>query len=227
MGEPTPTIGWRKNEDGMIVTWDLPNGAECAPMPAEAQHAAMDAVEARWGALCRESGERHQLPDGWLQAMIWRESLGNPKAFRQERHKDGTPIVSPNGRPLTGVGLMQITSPALKGQRTDAELMSPALNIEIGAKYLAEIAARPDVKGDFARASATFNAGSVQPSKDNPWGMRSTGNHVQAEVCAYNYFVSLKLADEQRTAALAVAVQFDLRDTLESNAVSPATETEA
>lgn len=199
----------------MIVTWDLPNGAECVPMLTRDLQAGMDAVEARWGALCLEVAARHQLPNGWLQAMIWRESGGNPRAFRQERNPDGTPIISPNGRPLTGVGLLQITSPALKGGRTDEELFSPALNVELGARYVAELSGRPDIKGDFPRVSAAFNAGSVRASQRNPWGMVMTTGHVQAEVCAYNYWLSKRMADESREAALAFAKNFgplELRD---------------
>lgn len=199
----------------MIVTWDLgpPQGAEVAPMLAPALQSGMDLVEQKWGDLCREIGARHQLPDGWLQAMIWRESAGNERAYRVEKRPDGTPIVI-NGRTLTGVGLMQITSPALKRNRTDAELFNPALNIELGAAYLSEIASRPDVKGDFPRASAVFNAGSLRDSSKNRWGLVMTSGHVDAEVSAYNYWLSRRMSDEQRAAAMAAAVQFSELDLL-------------
>lgn len=198
----------------MIVVWDLgpPTGAEVAPMLSEVLRSGLDKVEERWGDLCREIGGRHQLPDGWLQAMIWRESAGNPRAFRQERNQDGTARYVA-GRLLTGVGLMQITSPALKKSRTDTELFDPALNIELGARYVAELASRPDCRGkdgvpDFARIAAAFNAGSVRDSSRNRWGMVQTTGHVDAEVAAYNYWLARRMQETQREAALAIAHQF-------------------
>ena len=204
----------------MILTWDLgpPLGAEVAPMLAGPIRSGMDLVEQRWGDMCREIGSRHQLPDGWLQAMIWRESAGNPRAFRIEKDKFGTPIVV-NGRALTGVGLMQITSSALKGRRTDAELFDPGINIELGARYIAELASRPDTKGDFPRVCAAFNAGSARDSSRNRWGLVQTAGHVDAEVAAYNYWLSRQMSDVQRAAAEAMAHQFsafDLSPTLGS-----------
>lgn len=216
MSELPSTIGWRKrDEDGLIVTWDLPNGAEHAPMLASELQSGFLKVEAQWADLCREIGNRHQLPEGWLLAMIWRESGGNPRAFRQETDKEGNPVYV-NGRALTGVGLMQITSPALKKNRTDTELFDPGINIECGARYLSEIAARPDVKGDFPRAAAAYNAGSVRASTMNEWGMVMTRGHVSAEVAAYNFFLSTKMKDEERAAALAFAKQFTLFDLIPS-----------
>lgn len=211
----TPTIGWRKRaEDGMIVVWDLPpNGAEVAPMLDATQWNGIKAVEARWGELCREIGSRHQLPDGWLQAMIWRESGGNPRAFRQETDKFGNPLYV-GGRALTGIGLMQITHPSLKRGRTDTELFDPGINIETGARYLAEIAARPDVKGDFPRAAACFNAGSVRGSTANRWGMHSTGSHIDQEVRALNTWIYSRLKGEQFYAAQALAKQFSTLELL-------------
>lgn len=203
----------------MIVTWDLPNGAEVVPMLSDAEKASMDRVEEKWGDLCRESSARHQLPDGWLQAMIKRESNGNERAFRQEKDKNGQPIRDASGRLLTGVGLLQITSPALKKNRTDTELFAPALNIELGAGYVAYLASRPDTKGsdgkpDFARIAAAFNAGSVRDSSRNRWGMVQTNGHVDAEVAAYNYWIARKMSDAQRAAAFAVAHEFSETDLL-------------
>jgi len=208
-------IGWRRrDEDGMIVTWDLPNGAEHVPMLATELREGLDRVEQQWGELCRDVAIRHEIPEGWLQSMIWRESGGNPKALRHETDKEGKQIVV-KGRPLTGVGLMQITSNALKKAWTDAELMGPKLNVEIGATYVANLASRVETQGadgkpDFARIAAAFNAGSVRPSTMNEWGMVMTRGHVSAEVAAYNYWLSTRMAEEQKVAALAMTKQFTL-----------------
>lgn len=212
------TIGWRRREgDSVILTWDLPNGAEHAPMLSPELQGGLIKVEAQWGDLCREIGGRHQLPDGWLQAMIWRESGGNPRAFRQETDKEGNPLHDPSGRAVTGVGLLQITSPALKKNRTDAELFDPGINIELGAGYVSYLAGRPDTKGpdglpDFCRIAAAFNAGSVRASTMNEWGMVMTRGHVSAEVAAYNFWLTLKMSEEQKAAALAFAKNFSVLD---------------
>ncbi len=206
MGEPTPTIGWRRrDEDGMFVVWDLPSGPEAVPMLEAAQWKAVGEVERKWGDLCREIGGRHQLPDGWLQAMIWRESGGNPNA----RNPEGTADPANDG-----IGLLQITSKALKGGRTDVELFSPRTNIEIGARYISWLASLPGIKGDFPRIAAAFNAGSVQPSKQNRWGMVSTGSHVDQEVRALNTWIYLKLEGEKFFAAQALAKQFSTTELL-------------
>jgi hypothetical protein len=229
MAEPTPTIGWRKrDEDGMIVVWDLgpPRGEEVAPMLDATQWTGVRAVEERWGELCREIGSRHQLPDGWLQAMIWRESGGNPRAYRVERDKNGQAIMV-NGRALTGVGLLQITSPALKRNRTDTELFDPGINIELGARYISELASRLDCKGadgrpDFARIAASFNAGSVRPSTANRFGMHSTGSHIDQEVRALNVWIYQKLEGEKFFAAQALAKQFSTAELLGEDFDRPA-----
>lgn len=182
--------GWRTTEDGMVLVWDLPNGPERAPMLAPAQAAQLESVEARWGDICRAASARHGLPDGWLQAMIWRESNGNPRAY------------NPDG----GRGLLQITAPALKAGKSDEQLYDPVTNIEIGAHYLAYLARRyadPDGRFNFPKASAAFNAGSVRESSQNPWGMVQTTGHVSSEVAALNTWLSRSLSAEQKAQVLA------------------------
>lgn len=215
------TIGWRKrDEDGLIVTWDLPNGAEVVPMLDATQWNGIKAVEEKWGELCREIGGRHQLPDGWCQAMIWRESGGDPRAYRIEKDKNGQPIHDDTGRLLTGVGLMQITNPAIKKNRTDAEVFNPPVNIELGAGYISYIASRPDVrdpdgKPDFARIAAAFNHGHVEASTANRWGMVATGSHIDQEVRALNTWIYLQLEGQKFFAAQALAKEFSLPELLD------------
>lgn len=219
------TIGWRvREEDSLIATWDLPNGAEEIPMLKAEDWAKVRAIEEKWGPLCREIGAKNLLPDGWCQSMIKRESDGFARATRIERHGDGTPIVV-NGRPLTGIGLLQITDPGLKGHRTDEELYDPRLNLEIGCRYISYLASRPDTRGkdgkpDFACVAAAFNAGGVHDSSANRWGMRCTGDHVDYEVRALNTWTYLKLEGQKIFAAQALAKNFNLQDTLESGHVT-------
>lgn len=208
----------------MIITWDLPNGAEVMPLLKAEEWNKIRAIEEKWGPLCREIGEKHFLPDGWCQAMIKRESDGFARATRIERRADGTPIIV-NGRPLIGVGLLQITDNGIKGKHTDEELYDPRLNLDIGCGYISYLASRPDTRGkdgkpDFACIAAAFNAGGVHDSNANRWGMRCTGDHVDYEVRALNTWTYLKLQGEKLFAAQAHAKDFNLQDTLESGHVS-------
>lgn len=173
----------------MVVIRTTPDAAEHAPSLTGPQAVILDQVEAKWGGMCRVYSEAYGLPDGWIQAMIYRESGGNEGAFRRE----------PNG--WTGIGLLQITYPALKGHRkvtengvsrwvggkSDEEVFRPSTNLDIGAKYIASL--MKTYGNDFPKVAAAFNAGSVRPSNENPWGMHSTGNHISAEVAALNYWI--------------------------------------
>lgn len=205
--------GWRQREDGLWVVWDVPAdpaapiGPELVMMLSGAQAAIVDQVEARWGDLCRQEAGAYGVPDGVCQSHIYRESGGNARAYRQERHADGSPIISPGGRPLTGIGLMQITAPQLKGTWTDEQLFDPALNIRIGSRYLAFLGKQ--YNWNFPKVCAAFNAGSVRPSQDNPWNMVQTSGHVTSEVMAYNYWASRRLDEAQRIATTAVTVGLD------------------
>lgn len=178
------------------------------------QHLAFEAVEHKWGDLCRQIATPMEIPDGWLQAMIYRESGGNAKARNREK--------TPDDPADDGIGLLQITSQALKRGFTDEQLFDPATNIRVGAKYVAFLGAI--YKWDFASVAAAFNAGSVRPSSQNRWGMVMTAGHVSSEVAAYNYFLILKADDEKKAAMAAVAQQFNLFELLDGKAGDDAVE---
>lgn len=220
------SIGWRKREeDGLIVTWNLPHGAEELRMLPASEWESVKRVEAKYGDICRELGGKHLLPDGLLQAMILREGGLKDRAFRQEpKRRDEV-------AGWTGIGPLQITHPSLKkrhkvqvgtveidgktvplwkweGGYTDEQLYEPRLNIGLGANYASELAARPDVKGDMVKMFAAFNAGSVRDTSSNPFGMVSTGNHIDYEVRAFNTWTYLHLEGEKFFAAQAFAKNF-------------------
>lgn len=203
----------------MFVVWDLPNGPESVPLLDASQWNQIKMVEYKWGELCREIGAKHQLPDGWLQAMIWRESGGDEHA----RNRESTPADPSDD----GIGLLQITSKALKKGRSDVELFVPRTNIEIGAGYISWLASLPATRGsdgaaDFPRIAAAFNAGSVQASSANRWGMVSTGSHIDQEVRAYNTWVYLRLEGQKFFAAQAFAKSFPTSDLLGDDFDKPA-----
>ena len=184
---------WKTDEDGLIVV-TKEDGNLFIPTLTGKQAAVLDSVLARWGDLARAIAEQNSIPDRWLLAMIYQESAGYPRAFRRE----------PSG--LTGIGLVQITSPSLKGEYSDEQLFDPHLNLSIGARYIRQIAARPDVAWDWPKVSATFNAGSPRPSSENQWNLFCYGNHVDAEVSANNYQVLRVKADPTAAAQRAYAL---------------------
>lgn len=196
-GECAVAYQWTTELPSGLIVVTKEDGSQFVPTLTAARAVNMDRVYDRWGPMVRRLSNAYGLPRWqWGAAMIYQESLGNERAFRQERHADGTPIVSqPSGRPLTGVGLMQITSEALKGHYTDEQLYDPELNIRIGLSYIRNLYNR--YGDDFPKLSAAFNAGSVRPSDKNPWGMYCYGSHVDSEVSAMNYAILRELDEHQ------------------------------
>ena len=101
-----------------------------------------------YGDLIWLSARRHEVDGLLLASIIEAESGFNPRA------------VSPRG----ALGLMQIM-PATAGIQTLDETLDPAVNIELGARYLAGLMRRFD--GDVALALAGYNAG---PAKVERYG---------------------------------------------------------
>jgi hypothetical protein len=179
---------WRTDTNGVIhVTGD--DGEERIPVLSGDWVNSYNHVDARWRPLVTQVAERWGLMPEWLLAMAWRESGGEPDSHSA----DG------------GVGLMQITNPALKGGRTDAQLCDPETSLEIAARFIARDLI-PRYGRDFPRVAAAYNAGSVRPSSMNAWGMVCTGSHIDSEVCALNYAIiermRLEAAELEQTLAL-------------------------
>lgn len=173
---------WRTDSKGVI--WTIRDGErEQALTLGLAGAQQMDQVISRWEPLALKHSLRTLVPVAWILSMIWRESNGNPTA----RHKE-----NPADPRTDGLGLMQLTIKYFAGNHSDAQLVDPDLNIQIGSDYCASLSKR--YGGDFAKVSASFNAGSVRPSTLNPFGMVSTGNHIEAEVSASNYYLTHRLA---------------------------------
>jgi hypothetical protein len=175
---------WRTDERGIV--WVTRPGEPEHTLTLGLQMAAlMDRVITRWEQLAETHAIRVGIPRGWILAMIWRESGGNPNA----RNPEGTADPSNDG-----IGLLQLTSSGFKIGHTDSELMNPDLNLRIGTDYIASLARR--YQHDFPRVSAAFNAGSVRPSDANPFGMYTTGNHIEAEIAALDYYLTRTLPPE-------------------------------
>ncbi len=180
---------WRTDEHGLIVV-TKEDGSQFVPTLTGKYADVMSSVIARWGDTVRPIAEQFGIVERWILAMIYQESGGNPRAFRRE----------PNG--WTGIGLLQITHPSLKGGHTDEQLFDPQLNLTIGARYIKQIAGRDDVKWDWPRVAATFNAGSPRPNPKSQWNLFCYGNHVDAEVAAQNYCVLRAMTPSEHPAPL-------------------------
>src|SRR5882672_5134896 len=109
---------WRTDERG-IVRVTAPGELEHAPSLGMADARVMDGVIGRWEPLAAKHAARVGCPKGWILAMIWRESGGNPMAVNPEDRS--TPADD-------GLGLMQLTFKYFHGNHSRTELMDPDLN---------------------------------------------------------------------------------------------------
>lgn len=199
---------WRIDPSSRLVVVSTDGGPEWILDTTELA-SLVESVHARWHETVAPIAAKFGLPPEGIEAQICQESAGNPRAFRQE----------PNG--WTGIGLLQITHPSLKGGHSDAELFDPALNIEIGARYTADLARKyrtPEGLPDWPRVFASFNAGSPRPNPKSQWNLFCYGNHVDAEVKFYNHLRLMDLNETQRMVVAAVGMQFDMQDLVD---VSP------
>lgn len=180
------------------------DGTEFVPTLSGGHAAEVDRVEAaHWQVAVKTSERWTQVPPEWLIAMEWQESR-NPYVCARNPEK----LPGPED---DGVGPLQITNKGLKAGYTDAQLCDPATNYDIGARYIQRVLiplveTKTQTQADFPRVSAAFNSGGVYPSGANEWGLRCTGNHVDAEVAALNYLLLKQAAFEGEV----LASQFDL-----------------
>ncbi len=186
---------WRTAPDGRIVVSDG-GGPEFIPSyhPGSPDASLVERVEARWGDLCRRIAGRHGLADGWTQSHIKRESKGDPRA----RNPEKKPGVEDDG-----VGLLQITNPALKAAYTDEQLQDPEINLEIGCGFLASLVRR--YGPNFPRICAAFNAGGIyppHPGEVTRWGMHAAPGHIDEEVRSLNYYLERGMSEAERVAPL-------------------------
>jgi hypothetical protein len=196
---------WRVDPPTGLVFVRTDGGEEWLPK-TEYYATACTRVDAMWRATVIPIAAKHGLSEDGILAMIKQESDGRPKAYRLE--KSGA----------TGIGLLQITDPGLKGHHTDEQLYDPRLNIEIGTAYAAELARRyhtADGLPDWPRVFAAFNAGSARPDPKSPWNLMCTGPHVDNEVRFLNTIIMARMNATQVAALEAFSHQFDLEAALD------------
>lgn len=119
--------------------------------PGLAQDTAAPIAVDRYAAEIAEAARRFGLPSSWIDAVLWRESRGDPAAIS----------------PKSARGLMQIMPATWDALATRYRLGSnpfdPRANVHAGAAYLREMY---DRYGDLALALAAYNAG---PGRVDEW----------------------------------------------------------
>ncbi len=173
--------GWRTEPTGLIVV-TRDDWSEFVPMLLGEPRVAMDGILERWGPICRAEAEKRSLDWRWMAAMIYRESGGDPKAFRRE----------PNG--WTGIGLLQLTHPAVKGPHSDEALFDPELNVRVATQHTYGLKKR--YGNNFPQICAAYNAGSARPPSpghENAWNLHCTRGHIDACVSSLNYAVTREI----------------------------------
>jgi len=127
-----------------------------------------------WRSLISEKAHKYQIPQALVASIMAAESAGRPEA------------VSYAG----ALGLMQVmpgTANYLAGRRmTREEVLDPSTNVDLGAKYLAELMER--YSGNLVKVPAGYNAGSARCTR-NPsdrWGLVQNRGYVEKVLRLYN-----------------------------------------
>lgn len=187
---------WDNAPNGVVsVSWD--GTRYVAPVLSGRMAATADHVIATWEPLVREicettkGYEDRPLPVVYGLAHIIVESGGDPHAFRNEGHDDA------NGRPVTGVGLLQITAPGLKGSHSDEKLFDPRLNLSIGLHHLAY---RWRTGIDLVATTSMWNAGAQPngrpwPSEKSPYGFREYIVYGTSGAIIYDHITAILRAN--------------------------------
>lgn len=159
---------WRLTPAGVVLE------GQAEPLRTVGQPATVRRIWRDFGHLVAASCAANGVPLEIAVATIATESRGVPSAV----------LVEPDDR--RSVGLMQTlvgTASEVMGREVSAaELADPALSIEAGVRYLAR--QRPKTDFQPPLVAAAYNAGGLYASDDNPWRLRSTGDHV-ARFCRF------------------------------------------
>ena len=147
------------------------------------------------------ASQKHGVPVPIIIATISTESSGNPKNdYRYEpgfydryiknndRWKDH-PFYKFPERISASYGLMQIMYPTaydLGFRGNPEDLKDPATNLDFGVAYIASPSQVKEHGWDPPKIACAYNAGSVQSTDQNAWGMKCYGDHLDRWVPAYN-----------------------------------------
>lgn len=156
---------WRLTPGGVVAE------GEAEPMRTVGQPVTVRRIWRDFGPHIQASAARNGVPLELIVATIATESRGIVRAS----------LTEPDGR--QSVGLMQTltgtASEVMGGPVSPQDLLDPALSIEAGTRYIARQRRVTDYQPPLV--AAAYNAGGLYPPReqdDNPWRLRSTGDHV-------------------------------------------------
>ena len=137
----------------------------------------------RWTNLSAKYSSKYGVPVAWILAIIYAESLGNPNAVNSE--------VPP------GLGLMQITDPGLKRGLSNAQVLIPDTNLDIGVSFIKRIITLGN--HDLVKVASYYNCGgrsdgsphTAPTSGQNPaWGYCATVGYLERVTQASNTYLA-------------------------------------
>jgi hypothetical protein len=173
---------WRLTSDGIIME------NESDPERTVGEPVTVRRIWRDFGPIIKAKCATHGVPAELVVTTIAVESGGGIKASR----------VEPDGR--SSVGLMQTlistATEALKRPVTAEELETPEISIDAGTKHISD--QRLLTKFDPIFVAAAYNAGSLarpRPQDDNPFHLRSTGDHLIRTKKFYNDTVAVAKAE--------------------------------
>ena len=179
---PFGGLRWQLTPDGIVCE------NEAAPERTVGEPATVRRIWRDFGPIIKEVCARHGVPAEIVVTTIAVESRGIVKAA----------LVEPDGR--TSVGLMQTligtASEALGRAVTGRELETPEISIEAGTRYIANN--REKTHFDPILVAAAYNSGGLNEPRaqdDNPFHLRSTGDHLIRTKLYYNDTVATAKAE--------------------------------
>lgn len=112
----------------------------------------LEAISTDWRDLAEAAEHKYSLPDRSIEALIYNESGGNPKA-----------ISYVHGKPCA-YGLTQMTPRTARryGLLTKADLLDPVKNVDAGAHHYKDLL-EANKQHAIAHTYSDYNAGSAAP----------------------------------------------------------------
>ena len=179
---PFGGLRWQLTPDGIVCE------NEVAPERTVGEPETVRRIWRDFGPIIQEVCARLGVPAEIVVTTIAVESRGIVKAA----------LVEPDGR--TSIGLMQTligtASEALGRNVTGRELETPEISIEAGTRYIANNRAK--TKFDPILVAAAYNSGGLNEPRaqdDNPFHLRSTGDHLIRTKLYYNDTVATAKAE--------------------------------
>jgi hypothetical protein len=125
----------------------------------------------QWRALISKAAAAHGIPEAWIAGVMLQESGGTQRALS----------------PVGAVGLMQIMpstpSQVFHENISAADLWKPEVNVDTGARLLAQLAG--ELGWNVVHVAASYNAGGVYPYSGSASSCTHDGLWHVRENCGY------------------------------------------